>query len=418
MVFAPRPWQGRADLRVRQRSAKRADPSGNPEGENRESGGQPGDLKPETGENPCSHHVRDDDAGRGERRDRVFAFGDSSHSAIHVEGEGRRVNDSEIRNSIAPNEFIFIPFGECRMFPPMVRNFPDIAPVPPPGTVASALPPGLKYWAFVSYSHRDEHWAKWVHEGIETYRIPRSLVGNPLHGGLIPRRMFPLFRDRDELPGAAELGTQIHGALESSLYLIVICSPRAAVSRWVNQEVQVFKALGREDRVLCLVVDGEPNADPNLGELECFPPAVRFKVDSAGGLTSESTEPIAADARTGKDGKANAMLKVLAGMLNVGFDQLHHRERRRTVRRQIRWALGGMLAALGLFVGYIALADVGVGVPGGASIRSLIDRFEASYFGALLRIRKSVLRPPRPGSRPPGCCWTFGEKEMVLDRKR
>jgi eukaryotic-like serine/threonine-protein kinase len=58
--------------------------------------------------------------------------------------------------------------------------------------------------------------------------------------------------------------------LESSLYLIVICSPRAAVSRWVNREIEVFKSLGGEARVLCLIVDGEPNADSNLGELECF----------------------------------------------------------------------------------------------------------------------------------------------------
>jgi hypothetical protein len=68
---------------------------------------------------------------------------------------------------------------------------------------ADGLPPGVRYWAFVSYSHPDEAWAKWVHEGIETYKIPRGLVGKSLHGGRTPRRLFPLFRDREELPGAA-----------------------------------------------------------------------------------------------------------------------------------------------------------------------------------------------------------------------
>src|SRR5437660_5439279 len=90
------------------------------------------------------------------------------------------------------------------------------------------LPSGYRYWAFISYSHRDEQSAKWLHEGIETYKIPGALVGKPLHGGSTPRRMFPLFRDRDELASAAELGAQIRRALEQSLYLIVICSPRAA----------------------------------------------------------------------------------------------------------------------------------------------------------------------------------------------
>ena len=150
------------------------------------------------------------------------------------------------------------------------------------------LPSGYKYWAFVSYSHRDEQSAKWLHEGIETYKIPGALVGKPLHGGSTPRRMFPLFRDRDELAGAAELGAQIRRALEQSLYLIVICSPQAAVSPWVNREVQAFKALGREDRVLCLIVDGEPNADLQSGELECFPPAVRSKVELRSRLRGRS----------------------------------------------------------------------------------------------------------------------------------
>jgi hypothetical protein len=245
---------------------------------------------------------------------------------------------------------------------------------------ARDLPAGFKYWAFVSYSHRDETWARWVHEGIETYKIPRSLIGRPLHGGATPRRLFPLFRDRDELPGAAELGTEIRRALEQSLYLIVICSPRAAVSPWVNREVQSFKALGREGRVLCLIVDGEPNADPQLGELECFPPAVRFKVNAAGELTGEPTEPIAADARAGKDGKANARLKLLSGMLAVGFDQLHQRERQRALRRRIRLVLAGAALAVLMLAGYLALADLGVGVPGGESIRTMFDRFDASLF--------------------------------------
>lgn len=266
------------------------------------------------------------------------------------------------------------------MFWPMPQSSSVTIQASAANAVPGELPPGIRYWAFVSYSHRDEHWAKWVHQGIETYKIPRALVGKSLHGGTTPRRLFPLFRDRDELPGAAELGTQIQQALERSLYLIVICSPRAAVSRWVNREVELFKSFGREGRVLCLIVDGEPNGDANLGELECFPPAVRFKVHRAGGLTNEPTEPIAADARPGKDGKANAILKLLSGMLNVGFDQLHQRERQRAVRRRIHWSFAGMVAALFLLVGYVALADLGIGIPGGSGIRTMLDRFDVSFF--------------------------------------
>jgi len=115
-----------------------------------------------------------------------------------------------------------------------------------------------KYWAFISYSHHDEAWAKWLHKSLETYSVPRNLAGRKTskHGEL-PRRVFPVFRDRDELPGAADLGGKIKTALRQSRNLIVICSPRAAVSKWVNEEIKTYKAMGRDDRVLCLIVDGD-----------------------------------------------------------------------------------------------------------------------------------------------------------------
>jgi hypothetical protein len=227
--------------------------------------------------------------------------------------------------------------------------------------------------------------------------------------------MFPLFRDRDELPGAAELGAQIRRALEQSLYLIVICSPRAAVSPWVNREVQAFKALGREERVLCLIVDGEPNADPDLGELECFPPSVRFKVDAAGELTSEATEPIAADGRVGKDGKANARLKLLSGMLEVGFDQLHQRERQRALRRRFRLLLVSLALTVTMFAGYVALADLGVGVPGGEGVRTTLDRFDASLFRPIpddAAVRRAALETRKAASSVLFNVWQKGNHFM------
>ncbi len=208
-------------------------------------------------------------------------------------------------------------------------------------------PDNFKYWAFISYSHADEVWAKWLHRTLETYRVPSALVGRPSRNGAVPRRIFPLFRDREELPTSASLSDNIGDALARSRYLIVICSARAAVSRWVNEEVKAFKALGRSDRILCLIVDGEPNAsdDPHSGQLECFPVAVRHDVSPAGEILDSRTEPIAADVRAGKDGKSNARLKLLAGILGVNFDALRQRERRRRIWRRIMIGIGASAVA-------------------------------------------------------------------------
>ena len=192
----------------------------------------------------------------------------------------------------------------------------------------------FKYWAFISYSHADTRWGDWLHKKIESYRVPRSLVGKASRDGTVPRRLFPIFRDREELPVSADLGANLKNSLERSRYLVVICSPRAAESHWVDEEVRHYKSVYGEDRLLCLIVSGEPNS--TIGS-ECFPPAARYRVLPNGQLTTERTEPIAADARPQGDGVRRARFKLLAGLLGVNFDELWRRERRRRLRKTIQY---------------------------------------------------------------------------------
>ena len=95
---------------------------------------------------------------------------------------------------------------------------------------------GKKYWAFLSYSHQDTKVCEWLHRSLESFHVPKRLIGRETRDGRIPARLFPVFRDRDELPGSSELGKNLTEALAQSRYLIVICSPAAARSRWVNEE--------------------------------------------------------------------------------------------------------------------------------------------------------------------------------------
>jgi len=210
-----------------------------------------------------------------------------------------------------------------------------------------------KYRAFLSYSHRDSKWGTWLHKSLESYRPPKQLIGTVTPRGPVPKRVAPIFRDREELASATDLGTVINEALSQSASQIVICSPSAARSKWVNEEILAFKRLGREDRILCLIVGGEPNAsdDPAHADEECFPQALRFKLGADGNLSTVRTEPIAADARPGKDGRNNAKLKLIAGLLGVGFDGLRQREQRRRQRQLFAIASGaiaGMVLTSGL----------------------------------------------------------------------
>lgn len=210
-------------------------------------------------------------------------------------------------------------------------------------------PQDFKYWAFITYSHKDEKWAAWLHRSLEHYYVPRSFVGRATRVGIVPKRLYPIFRDRDELPSSSSLTYEIQEALGQSRNLLVVCSPHAVVSNWVNEEILTYKRLGRSSRIFCLIVDGEPFAsdDPQSGLPEAFPGAVRFETGAQGELTQQRAEPIAADVRKDKDGKHRGKLKLVAGMLDIKFGDLIKRDARRRFRqRVIQMAAAVVVAAV------------------------------------------------------------------------
>ena len=210
-----------------------------------------------------------------------------------------------------------------------------------------------EYWAFISYRHadnqeQDRSWASWLHQEIERYEVPAELVGKKnSRGDAIPERIYPVFRDQDSLSADADLGGAIEAALGRSKFLVVLCSPRAVESRYVEQEIRYFKELGRADRIVAAIVAGEPGG----GDDDCFPSTLF----GDGG----EVEPIAADFRLadGSEGYTSAevyrkellqtcskqeaetlaggyetrlqlmKLKVIAGILGVPLETIRDRDK-------------------------------------------------------------------------------------------
>jgi len=106
---------------------------------------------------------------------------------------------------------------------------------------------GFKYRAFISYSHRDAPWARWLHNALERYRVDRDLVGRATPAGSVPKTLRPIFRDRDEFSAGHSLTEQSLTALDASQFLVVLCSPNAAHSKYVNEEVRYFNRDSPDD---------------------------------------------------------------------------------------------------------------------------------------------------------------------------
>jgi tetratricopeptide (TPR) repeat protein len=212
----------------------------------------------------------------------------------------------------------------------------------------------VNYCAFISYNRADTAVAKWLLRRLETYRVPKRLVGTMGAHGVIGRRLGKVFRDRDELAAADDLGAVVRAGLADSDALIVICSPAAATSRWVNAEIEAFQKLGRAERIFAYVVAGSPGvaAGPDCP----FPPALIAR-DAADNIQ----EPMAADARPSGDRRHRAFRKLVAGLLGIGYDALARREaqrRQRTITTVAIASLTGMVIAIGLAAAaYIARND-------------------------------------------------------------
>ena len=186
----------------------------------------------------------------------------------------------------------------------------------------------FRYRAFISYAHRDEAFVSRVHNRLEQFVIPR---GTP--GGSASRRLGRIFRDRDELASGGSLPQRITAALESSEYLIVVCSEASMASRWVNREIAAFVACHGPDKVLPLVADSVPAGEVPLPE------------------AMADGDYVAADARPSGDGERAAVVKVAAGLLDVPYDTLVRREKGRRQRRAVALAGAAVVLLVGVAVG-------------------------------------------------------------------
>ena len=216
---------------------------------------------------------------------------------------------------------------------------------------------GVRYWAFLSYSHDDRQQAERLHRVLESYRIPHRLVGRAGPHGPVPARLHPIFRDRDELTASGRIGEAVEAALSASRALIVICSRAAAASPWVDAEIAAFRRLQPAMPVLCVLLDGEPMAsrDTTIAAQECLPPALRSHFGTGAGLSDVA--PVAVDLRAEGDGWRLGVQKLVAGLAGVPLDQLVQRDAQRRHKR-MAW-LSAALALIAASLGAMAVFAIG-----------------------------------------------------------
>src|SRR6476469_5313769 len=114
----------------------------------------------------------------------------------------------------------------------------------------------VSFNGFISYSHAaDGRLAPAIQQGLQR-------LAKPWH----QRRALTIFRDQTGLTVTPTLWSSIQDALDSSDYFVLLASPEAAQSQWVNREIEHWLATRSTTRMLPVVTGGEWQWDPEAGD--------------------------------------------------------------------------------------------------------------------------------------------------------
>lgn len=197
------------------------------------------------------------------------------------------------------------------------------------------------YYAFISYCWEDDAMAKWLQKTLEHYKLPVAIrEQNPD----LPEHIRPIFRDKTDNNGQF-LEESLVSALLASRFMIVICSPNATRSSWVQHGIDLFIQNGRQKDIIPFIIAGEPRSENE--EKECFPSgllALRGSDDILGININDL-------------GKDAAAVRVVSRMFDLKFDSLWLRYKR---EEELRRRKKRIMAALAFMILFCFLIYIGI----------------------------------------------------------
>lgn len=194
--------------------------------------------------------------------------------------------------------------------------------------------------AFISYSRRDRLFAEKLETALEKYRPPKALP--------VPQRHLKVFRDEQDMTGTDYFQAVDHH-LQNSASLIVICSPNARKSSYVDDEIRRFVSK-REDpvRIVPVLVAGLPNNECNSSNTAdaAFPQALYDVMEMPLAVSYLNFNTRRDKLNTGiYDGSWYTLIANLYGLNRSEVEQ-----RERTRRRRRRALVGSLVTSIVLIL--------------------------------------------------------------------
>ena len=193
--------------------------------------------------------------------------------------------------------------------------------------------------AFISYSRKNRDFAVRLEKALEDYVPPKDLN--------VPQRHLDIFRDETDFTGA-EYHRAVDMHLQTSSKLIVICSPDARKSLYVNDEIRRFAHANGADNIVPILLAGIPNNEVQPGQEadQAFPDALCEALEMP--LAQNYLNFDTRRDRVNRGAYDGSWYATLANLYGVSRSVIEQRDRKRQARRR-RIAAGlvtGVIAAL------------------------------------------------------------------------
>ncbi len=182
-----------------------------------------------------------------------------------------------------------------------------------------------KYFAFISYSSKDKDEAKRLHHKLEYFKVTSAQAAQK---GWKRKPLNPTFFAPYEIQPNG-LTEELQTRLRNSKYLIVVCSPNSANSKWVQWEIEYFISLGRKDNIYLFIVEGSPNSE-NPTE-DCY--GIAIKENGLSGKLGVNIHE--KEFKFGYLNRERAYIQLITKLLGIEFDTVWQRHKRKMILRYI-----------------------------------------------------------------------------------
>jgi WD40 repeat protein len=181
------------------------------------------------------------------------------------------------------------------------------------------------YDAFVSYSRVDKAFAKALARALESYKAPKDLA--------LPQRHLKIFRDEEDFTGV-EYFAAVRRHLADSSNLILVCSPSARRSSYVNDEIRRFAECRGAGRIIPVLYAGIPNneASESREAEKAFPEALCELMQMPLAVSYAGFDH--AKDKIDRGAFENSWYTLLANLFGLSRNDIEQRDKRRQARQR------------------------------------------------------------------------------------